>query len=224
MKRGIAALVLFDLDGTLVDSAPDLCAAANHLRALARLEPIALEVLRPAVSRGSRAMLSKAFPDLGQEPRDALVAPFLSRYAQHIAEHGGLFESVPAVLQRIESVGSQWGVVTNKPEALARSLIQHLNLAHRCAVLIGGDTLPQRKPEPEPLLHACRLLAVDPQQCVYVGDDQRDIQAARAAGIRSVAAAWGYRDAEERIEQWGADHVAQDPQDLLREGALAGIA
>lgn len=220
MSPRIARAVLFDLDGTLVDTAPDLHRAAEVMRARAGLPPLTLEQFRPAVSRGSRAMLAVALPHLDATAREAWVEPFLSAYADAIAMESRLFPRMHDVLAAIEADGACWGIVTNKPEVLARALVQGLALDARCAVLVGGDTLPQRKPDPQPLWFACDQLGIDARRAVYVGDDARDIEAARAAGMRSIAAAWGYRDAGERIEAWGADRVLDAPADLLEAGAL----
>jgi len=212
-------LVLFDLDGTLLDSAPDMLATVNALRA-ERGEPgMALEDLRPHVSKGSRAMLATAFPQVDDAQREAMVAHFLTRYESELARHGHLFEGVEALLGAIEADGGRWGIVTNKPEYLAKQLLPLLGWQTRCAVLIGGDTLPQRKPHPLPLLHAAQTLYVAPADCVYVGDDERDIIAARAAGMPSVVALWGYRLPEDVPEHWGGDVMVESPRDLLDPAA-----
>jgi 2-phosphoglycolate phosphatase len=224
MSGRIARAVLFDLDGTLVDTAPDLCAAANAMRARAGLAPMALEELRPAVSRGSRAMLALALPQFDAAAREAWVAPFLESYGAAVAVHSRLFEGMHEVLAAIERDGASWGIVTNKPSGLARAVVRELGLEARCGVLVGGDTLPVRKPDPQPLWLACDTLGVAAAAALYVGDDARDVEAARAAGMRCVAAAWGYRDAQERIEDWGADAVLSHPRELLRPGALAATA
>ena len=216
----IARAVLFDLDGTLLDTAADLCAAANAILREEGRDELAVDTLRPAVSRGSRAMLAVAFPDLDAAAREPLVPRFLAAYANDIARHSRLFDDMDDVLGAIEAAGSRWGIVTNKPEALAVALVDALGLSRRCAVLIGGDTLPVRKPDPLPLREACARLGVDVRDAVYVGDDERDVQAARATPMKSIAAAWGYRDAGERIETWGADLLLQAPRELLRDGAL----
>lgn len=220
MTRRIARAVLFDLDGTLLDTAADLCAAANVVLRDEGRAPLELQTLRPAVSRGSRAMLAVAFPELAAAAREPFVARFLAAYESDIASRSRLFDGMHEVLGAIEAAGSHWGIVTNKPEHLARALVEALGLDARCAVLIGGDTLPVRKPDPEPLRVACRRLGVDVSDAVYVGDDERDVQAANAAPMKSIAAAWGYRDAGERIEAWGADLLLQAPVELLRDGAL----
>lgn len=210
-------LVLFDLDGTLLDSAPDMLATVNRMRATRGLPPMALDALRPHVSRGARAMSAAAFPDLGGEVPPDLVREFLDVYETESGRSGAPFEGVEALLAAIEADGARWGIVTNKPEYLARQLMPVLGWDTRCAILVGGDTLPERKPHPLPLLHAAQALGVAPADCVYVGDDARDIQAARAAGMRSVVALWGYRLPDDAPEGWGGDvmlddvHALRDP-------------
>ncbi len=212
-------LVLFDLDGTLVDSAPDFVATLALLRDEHGLPPVPLEQLRPHVSKGSRAMLATAFPMLDEAAREALLPRFLAVYEQELARHGGVFDGIAELLAAIEAAGGRWGIVTNKPEYLARLLLPRLGWDARCAVLVGGDTLPARKPDPLPLLHAARALGVEPDECAYVGDDERDIVAARAAGMPSIAALWGYRlDADDPFA-WQADRVLAAPRDLLRPDA-----
>lgn len=220
MTTRIARAVLFDLDGTVLDTAADLCAAANAILREAGRAPLAVDTLRPAVSRGSRAMLAIAFPELDAPSRERLVPRFLAAYANDIASHSHLFDGMETVLRAIEASGACWGIVTNKPEYLAVALIDALGLKSRCAVLIGGDTLPVRKPDPLPLREACARLGLAVRDAIYVGDDQRDVQAANAAPMKSIAAGWGYRDAEDRIDTWGADLVLHAPSDLLREGVL----
>ena len=215
-------LVLFDLDGTLLDSAPDFVATINALRMERGEAAISDAVLRPHVSRGSRAMIAVGFPQLDAQAREALVPALLARYEQELARHGAPFDGVPALLDAIEAAGSRWGIVTNKPEYLARLLLPLLGWETRCAVLVGGDTLAVNKPDPEPLLHAARLLGVDTEDCAYVGDDVRDIEAARAAGMHSVVALWGYRSADEDPASWLADTMAATPHDLLGPAPWAG--
>lgn len=209
-------VVLFDLDGTLLDSAPDMLATVNRMRAARGQGPMALEALRPHVSRGSRAMSSVAFPELGGEVPAELVREFLDTYAQELGRHGQPFDGVPALLEAIEAAGSRWGIVTNKPEYLARQVLPGLGWDDRCAVLVGGDTLAERKPHPLPLLHAARALGVAAAECAYVGDDARDIEAARAAGMPALVALWGYRLPDEEPAAWGGDVLVQAPRDLLR--------
>lgn len=220
MSDAIASVVLFDLDGTLVDSLGDLAAAVQRVGATLGRAPVPLETIRPAVSRGGRGMLGAAFPDLSEARREPLLDPFLAFYAEAIAAHSTPFDGITEVLERIEASQSRWGVVTNKAEGLARKLLDALGLSPRCAVLIGGDTLAQRKPHPLQLQVACERLGIACGDAIYVGDDQRDAAAARAAGMRAIAAAWGYRDADDDIHAWGADAVLASPHDLLVPGAM----
>jgi phosphoglycolate phosphatase len=217
--RAFPPLVLFDLDGTLVDSAPDFRATLDVLRAERGEPPMPLAALRPHVSKGARAMLAASFPHVPADERDALIPRFLAIYEQELARHGGAFDGVEPLLSAIEADGSRWGIVTNKPEYLARLLLPRLGWTARCAVLLGGDSLPVRKPHPEPLLHAARMLGVEPAACVYVGDDERDIVAARAAAMPSVVALWGYRLDADNPVAWQADRMAESPADLLDPSA-----
>ena len=208
--------VLFDLDGTLVDSAPDLLAAVNSVLADDGRESIDIATLRPVVSKGARAMLAVAFPDDSSPQRVARVPAMLAHYANAIARHTRPFDGIESLLTRIEGTGKRWGIVTNKSAALAHAVVAAMGWNDRCGAMVGGDTLPVAKPDPAPLLHACALLGVDRSRCVYVGDDERDIQAARAAAMPSVAALWGYRQAHEDPHTWGAQWVIAHPDDLFR--------
>ncbi len=213
--------VLFDLDGTLVDSAADLLHAANVLRARRGLEACAMPAFRPFVSRGARAMLGAALPDF--DPGDeATLAEFLEIYAGAVAAHSCLFPGVAPMLDAIESRGLRWGIVTNKAEGLARPLCAALGLLDRSGVLIGGDTLAERKPHPLPLLEACRRIEAAPMRSLYLGDDPRDIQAAHAAGLRGIAVDWGYFDPSFPPGEWGAQRVISAPAHLLDEPLLRG--
>ena len=208
-------VVLFDLDGTLLDSAPDMLAAVNALRDEHGEAAMTLAELRPHVSKGARAMLAAAFAEMENEPRDALIPAFLAHYERELARHGRPFDGIETLLGAIEADGARWGIVTNKPEYLAKQLLPLLGWATRCAILIGGDTLPQRKPHPLPLQHAARTLFVDVRDCAYVGDDERDIVAARAANMPSVIALWGYRLPADLPREWGGDLMVETPHDLL---------
>lgn len=222
--RSFPRLVLFDLDGTLVDSAPDFVATISLMRAERGEPAIASAQLRPHVSKGAGAMLAAGFPQLGQEARDAMVPEFLKVYQAVLGRHGRAFDGVEALLRSIEAAGSRWGIVTNKPEYLARQLLPLLDWDTRCAILIGGDTLPVRKPDPLPLLHAARELGVAIEECAYVGDDERDIIAARAAGMVSIVALWGYRlDGDDPV-RWQGDAMIESPQVLLDMAAWPDLA
>ena len=207
--------VLFDLDGTLLDSAPDMLATANRLRDRHGLSPMLLEQIRPHVSKGSRAMLAAAFPHLPTIETESMVPEFLETYLQELGKHGVLFADIESMLVALEEDGVAWGIVTNKPEYLAREILPQLGWETRCAILIGGDTLAEKKPHPLPLLVAAERMGFEAGQCVYVGDDERDIQAARAAGMPSIAALWGYRQDHEDPAGWGADVLLQSPANLL---------
>jgi phosphoglycolate phosphatase len=205
---------LFDLDGTLADSAPDLLAGTNVMRAARGLAPMSLAAFRPQVSRGGRAMLRAAFPDADESQCEAWIPELLDQYQRQLGRHGGPFEGVEAMLGQLEAAGSVWGIVTNKPEYLARELLPLLGWETRCAVLIGGDTLPVRKPDPLPLTVAAERIDVAPADCVYIGDDERDIVAARAAGMRSIVALWGYRVDGDDPGKWGGDVLVESPAAL----------
>ena len=216
---GFPRAALFDLDGTLLDSAPDMLATANRMRASRGVGPMAIEVLRPHVSKGARAMLAAAFPDMAQAAREALVPEFLAIYREELGRHSVLFAGVAGMLDALEAAGCTWGIVTNKPEYLARDILPQLGWSDRCAVLIGGDTLAEKKPHPLPLQVAAERIGIAIPDCVYVGDDERDIQASRAAGMPSIAALWGYRQAHEVPAEWGADVMCETAEELQHAAA-----
>ena len=215
-------LVLFDLDGTLIDSAPDLAAAANAMRLARSLEPLPLATLRPMVGTGARGMVAMALGvKPGDEGFDALRQEFLDRYQAALLDQTAVFAAMVPVLDRLEADGRRWGIVTNKAERYTRPVVEGLRLHTRAAVVISGDTTTHSKPHPAPLLEAARRAGIDAEQCVYVGDDLRDIQAGRAAGMATLAAAWGYLGQGEPIEAWGAHAVLAEPAALLHWLQLA---
>ncbi|MGH8050413.1 MAG: phosphoglycolate phosphatase [Arenimonas sp.] len=216
----MAPVILFDLDGTLVDSAVDLLNALNVIVQQTGKSALSLAQIRPVVSKGARAMLAVAFPALDEESRLQYLQPFLDCYQEAVAKYSTPFADIETVLIAIEASGSRWGIVTNKPFYLAREVVHSMGWTHRTAVLIGGDTLPRKKPDPDQLFHACELLAVQAADCIYVGDDERDVLAARHAGMKSVAALWGYREAHDDPKAWKADVMAAAPLDLLNVGTL----
>lgn len=211
---GRAKAVLFDLDGTLIDSAPDLAGAANDLRAAHGLPPLPFARLRPMVGSGARGMVGVAF---GVRPGDERFEPlkddFLARYARRLLQETAVFEAMVPVLAALEAAALPWGIVTNKHARFAAPVVEGLRLA--AVTLVCGDTTPHAKPHPAPLQEAARRLALAPSDCVYVGDDLRDVQAGRAAGMPALAAAWGYLGDGEAVEAWGADAVLADPAALL---------
>ncbi|MEF9996549.1 MAG: HAD family hydrolase [Burkholderiaceae bacterium] len=210
-------LVLFDLDGTLADTAPDLAAAANRLRTERGLSPLPYETLRPLASHGARGLVGCALgvtPD--EESFPALRDEFLGFYEAALCVHTRLFPGMEEVLAQLESSGLRWGIVTNKAARLTDPLVRQLGLAQRAAVVVSGDTTAHAKPHPAPIEHALAHCHVDAAQAIYVGDDVRDIEAGRAARLRTVAVSYGYLGAGTPIEAWGADAIAASPGDLLR--------
>jgi 2-phosphoglycolate phosphatase len=216
VKAG-SPLVLFDLDGTLIDSAPDLAAAANAMRAARGLEPMPAQALRPMVGAGARGMIGLA---LGVRPGDAdydaLRAEFLERYEQGLLVHTAVFATMAPILDRLDAEVHRWGIVTNKAERFTRPIVAGLGLHERAVVVVCGDTTPHSKPHPEPLLEAARRAGVPAARCIYVGDDARDVQAGRAAGMATLAAGWGYLGQGEPVQAWGADAVLDEPHALLQ--------
>jgi HAD hydrolase, family IA, variant 1 len=209
------AAVFFDLDGTLVDTADDLAAPVNHMREARGLKPLPLEEYRPFASAGSRGLLHIGLGATTDDPDyPALRTEFLNRYEQEIAVHSRLFDGMPELLAWLEANGIRWGVISNKLEYLVRRLVQQLGLGHRVALAYGGDTAPRAKPWPDPLKMALQETGLTARQCVYIGDDLRDIQAAHAVDMPAVAAAYGYGNPNE-IPQWKADHVVTSPQEFL---------
>ena len=218
----VCRAVLFDLDGTLIDSAPDLAGAANDLRAIRGLAPLPFARLRPMVGTGARGMVGRAFDVApGDAAFAALRDEFLARYEARMAQETHIFEAMAPVLERLQSHGMPWGIVTNKAARFSEPLLVAMGLDERAATVISGDTTPHAKPHPAPLIEAARRLGLPAADCIYVGDDLRDIQAGRAAGMATVAAAWGYLGEGESIDAWGADHIIQSPGDLL---TLLGLA
>ncbi|MGH8462283.1 MAG: phosphoglycolate phosphatase [Stenotrophobium sp.] len=217
--------VLFDLDGTLVDTAPDLGGAANRVRADLGLPPLPLEQYRPVASAGARGLLGVAL-GIGlndaewPQRRDA----FLDHYRQHLADESVLFPGMAELLAVLERDGIRWGVVTNKPGWLTTPLILQLDLASRAACVISGDDVATPKPAPDSILLACSNIGLQPADCVYVGDDKRDIDAGRAAGSRTIAVRWGYLGNNGAIETWQADEIADTPTDLAPLLTLPALA
>ena len=215
-------VLLFDLDGTLVDSAPDLAGAANDLRAAHGLPALPIAELRPMVGAGARGMVGIAFGVLpGDDRFDGLKDAFLARYAERLLHGTQVFRAMQPVLDRLDAAQLPWGIVTNKAMRFTAPLVEGLGLSSRARVVIAGDTTPHAKPHPAPLLEAARRLGVDPAVCAYVGDDHRDMVAGRAAGMATLAAAWGYLGQGEPVHAWGADQVLSSPVDLLHWLELA---
>jgi phosphoglycolate phosphatase len=208
--------MLFDLDGTLLDTAPDMARALNQLR-LERSQPeLPLERIRPFVSHGAAGLIRLGF---GLQPDDPEFGPlrlrFLSLYDAALAVDTALFTGMEHVLARLEKRRIPWGIVTNKPGWLTDPLLHALDLFQRAGCVVSGDTVPRRKPDPEPLLHACNLIGIEPQRCVYIGDAERDVQAGNRAGMTTLIARYGYLGAEDAPEAWEAHGIVDSPEDLL---------
>ena len=208
--------VLFDLDGTLADTGPDLANALNKVLAEQHQPTLPYDRIRPHVSHGANAMLKLGF---GLEPDHDHFPPlrerFLAIYHDNIARHTRLFPGMDTVLDTLEARQLRWGVVTNKPGWLTEPLMRELGLAQRAACIVSGDTTTHRKPHPEPMLYACRITASRAPQCLYVGDARRDIEAGRRAGMATLAALFGYIGDDDPPEQWGADDMIEHPEQIL---------
>ncbi len=211
-----SSAVLFDLDGTFADTAPDMAYALNlQLRASGR-EPLPFERIRPHVSHGARAMIRLGFGLTPEEPEfERLRGEFLEIYRAHLVRETSLFPGIEQLTHRLDARGTPWGIVTNKPGWLTDPLVRSLGLDGRPGCVVSGDTTPNAKPHPEPILHACRILGADPARTWYVGDAERDIVAGKAAGARTLVALFGYLGEEEAPETWGADGLIADPLDVL---------
>jgi N-acetyl-D-muramate 6-phosphate phosphatase len=209
--------VLFDLDGTLIDSAPDLAGAANAMRVVRGLGPLPLEQFRAHAGSGARGMLRVAF-GVGPDDRrfEGLKQEFFSEYQGRLTLNTRPFDGVERLVESLRHVGLHWGVVTNKGQRFTLPLTQAMPMFASAAAVVSGDTTPHPKPHPAPLLEAARRMGLPAIACVYVGDDERDIQAGRAAGMRTVAARYGYLGPQADVTQWGADKVIQAPSELLK--------
>lgn len=207
--------LLLDLDGTLVDTAPDMVACLNRLLEASGEAAVDYAQARNQVSNGAVGLLTLGFRMTPEDRRMAdLRRRYLELYASCLSDNSIIFNDFTEVFDTLSEIGWSWGVVTNKPQDLARPLLAALGLKPDAACVIGGDTLPQRKPHPAPLLHAAAVLGRDPARCLYVGDAERDIQAGRAAGMRTAAARYGYLEDPTAATRWGADHVIDSPREL----------
>ena len=216
LDAGQCSAVLFDLDGTLVDTAPDMVAVLQELQRTRGVDPVDYEVGRAHVSNGALGLLGLGFPGVEHTVGSELHTAFLERYALRVCEASVLFPGLADLLEALDAAGMPWGVVTNKPAHLTDPLLERLALAARSACTVSGDTLAQRKPDPAPLLHACELAGLLPQNTVYVGDASRDILAGQNAGMATVAAAYGYITPDDNPRSWGADRVAADTAELTQ--------
>ncbi len=208
--------VLFDLDGTFADTAPDLAAALNHVRTLRGLPPLPLEAIRPQASHGSVGLLKVGF-NIDPDASDfaTLKEAFLNYYNTHICIHTILFNGMAQLIETLEQRRLPWGIVTNKPHRFTLPLMQALGYAQRAACLISGDTCARAKPHPDPLLKASELMNIAPQHCLYLGDDKRDVEAGRAAGMKTLIARYGYINEQEDLATWRADGTIESPMELI---------
>ncbi len=213
--RGTARAALFDLDGTLLDTAPDMAAALNVLRVEMAGEPLPFSLVRPQVSNGAIAMIRTAFPAAAGEEFERLRLRFLDIYRANLVVHTQLFPGFEAVLQRLEADAIPWGVVTNKAAWLTEPLLETLGLRRRAGCVLSGDSLPERKPHPRPLLVAAQRLGVAASDCVYVGDALRDVQAANGAGMCALGAQFGYLNPLDEPQHWPVAGWLAAPEDLL---------
>lgn len=208
--------VLFDLDGTLIDSAPDLAAALNLQRQQRNLPPMEVDKLRNAVSQGVRGMIDKGLNIKPNDPNyEDTRQEFLHFYAKNLTTYTQLFSGIDRLLNYLEQENIAWGIVTNKLTQYTLPIIKQLKLENRTEVVICGDTTPHSKPHPAPLLYAAQALNIEPQACWYVGDDLRDIQAGQSAGMKTIAVSYGYGGTEQEIAQWGADFIVNSTNQLL---------
>jgi phosphoglycolate phosphatase len=211
------AAVLFDLDGTFADTAPDLAYAVNAQRRRRNQEPLPIEVLRPHVSSGARGMLREGLGlTPGHEEYETARQEFLRIYSENICRDTRLFDGMEQLIDELEGRGLRWGIVTNKQSTYTEPLLEALDITRRAGCIVSGDTTPHAKPHPAPLLEASARLGVAPSRCAYLGDDERDVQASQAAGMIPVVALYGYLGLDKPPEQWGASLYLSAPLDLLK--------
>jgi 2-phosphoglycolate phosphatase len=217
--------ILFDLDGTLLDTCNDMREALNQLRAEEDLAPLSYEAVRCQVSHGGHALVRLGFGELPAEEHEAMRMRLLNIYRKQLAKHTRLFEGGDEMLTELERRGLQWGIVTNKPGWLTDPLLVEVNLHKRSRVVVSGDTLSERKPHPLPLLHAAKTLGVDPAHCVYVGDAERDMQAAKSAGMFALVAGFGYLGDDDRADTWYSHGWLHTPLELIGwlDGTHSGV-
>ncbi|WP_144374012.1 HAD family hydrolase [Vogesella urethralis] len=208
--------VLFDLDGTLADTARDLGAALNRLLAEENLPPQPYEAVRPIASHGTRGLVSLGFGIDKSHPRfEEYRLRFLEQYDHDFSSHTTLFDGINELILALQARGLTWGIITNKPMRFTDRLVPALPFAVPPAVVVSGDTVGVAKPDPAPMLHACRLIDTDPRHCLYVGDAERDIQAGRAVGMKTVLVNWGYIADSDDTASWQADISINEPSELL---------
>jgi phosphoglycolate phosphatase len=206
--------VLFDLDGTLVDTAPDLIACLNKALSKHGFDEADSDELKPFISYGAAAMINKSVNNIDKQTQASILESMLAFYQQNIAQHSQFFSGIEQTLNTIESLGLKWGIVTNKRERFTTPLIAALNLTNRVACIISGDTTANSKPHPEPMLTACKQANVKPEECVYIGDAIHDIDAGKNANMKTLAAIYGYLKPDDNPKKWGADALIESPEQL----------
>ncbi|RBP51506.1 HAD-IA family hydrolase [Arenicella xantha] len=208
--------LLLDLDGTLVDTAPDMVGALNRVLKKHKRDACNPKQASKVVSNGARALIEHGFSEtLSEASKADLVQEFLTVYQQYVCVESHLYDGMSETLALCEENQLRWGIITNKPLHLAKEVVDGLGLLERCAILLGGDSLPVKKPDPVPMLHSCMVLSLAPSECLYVGDHERDIQAGNAAGMDTAAALWGYIGDQEDPSQWNARYQIGRPQGLI---------
>ena len=216
MQDGYFNAVLFDLDGTLVDTAPDMVAVLQAMQASHGLDPVDYHQGRSQVSNGAIGLLSLGFPEHEFSFGDDMHLEYLERYAEQICEDSQVFAGLDALLDQLDDAQCPWGVVTNKPEHLTNPLLEALGLDTRSTCTVSGDSLPVRKPDPAPLLLACDIAGVEAHRAIYIGDAARDIEAGLRAGMATIAAGYGYITEDDDPREWGADIIAPDVEELAQ--------
>lgn len=210
-------VVFFDLDGTLVDTAPDLAFALNQVIEEEGKDPLPYEAIRAVASHGSAGLLGLGFGIGVDDPQYfPLQERFIAIYQDNITRQSKLFSGMETVIDNLEKSGIRWGVITNKPAYLTEPLMAGLALTQRAACIVSGDTTANSKPHPEPMLHACKLTDAEPAQCLYIGDAQRDIEAGRNANMHTIVACYGYLGSDDRPENWQADAMIHHPSELTQ--------
>lgn len=208
-------VIFFDLDGTLVDTAPDLAYALNQVLQEQGKRPLPYEVIRPVASHGSAGLLGLGFGMTPDNPQfRSLQQRFVQIYQDNLTRESSLFDGMANIIDRLDKAGTRWGVITNKPAFLTEPLLAALKLETRAACIVSGDTTANSKPHPEPMLHACKLTDASPSNCVYIGDAERDIVAGRNAEMHTIVACYGYLGDDDRPENWQADAMINHPSEL----------
>ncbi len=220
--------VLFDLDGTLIDTAPDLIHCLNLILIKLGEPTVTTKQIKPYISGGFESILKAGLDrDIEINELEEYRLMYLKLYRENLSSQSALFEGMDRLLQAIEQKGLCWGIVTNKPGFLTDPLMRQMNLAHRCCAIISADTTIQKKPHPMPMLEACKRCKVFAESCIYIGDDLRDIEAGNAAGMRTLAASWGYHSPAHAIYEWPADAVVHHPSQIFdwieKAGKLSSI-